>query len=223
MGLEWSHIDATPDRLLITQRAMLANQQIDGLRHRDPCVPRLAADRLWTASEVAERTRVGLPTVSKLLKKLQRSGLVVSTRGSHGGYQLARPRARSPRRTSWTPWRGRSPSRNAVASTAPAGSNRIAASDTPGSGSMPRSVARSSDISLAQLAGMERGVMATIPLTRLGARDARLNDKRYSHGQPTASRSHTRSSRRPEIPSRIRHRHRSPTPFRPVSTRTSFA
>ena len=46
--------------------------------------------RLWTAAEVAERTRVGLPTVSKLLKKLQRSGLVTSTRGSHGGYQLAR-------------------------------------------------------------------------------------------------------------------------------------
>lgn len=48
-------------------------------------------ERLWTAAEVAERTRVGLPTVSKLLKKLQRSGLVVSTRGSHGGYQLASP------------------------------------------------------------------------------------------------------------------------------------
>ena len=47
------------------------------------------ADRQWTAAEVAERTRVGLPTVSKLLKKLQRSGLVTSTRGSHGGYKLA--------------------------------------------------------------------------------------------------------------------------------------
>ncbi|WP_129642876.1 SUF system Fe-S cluster assembly regulator [Peristeroidobacter agariperforans] len=46
-------------------------------------------DRLWTATEVAEATHIGLPTVSKLLKKLQRSGLVVSTRGSHGGYQLA--------------------------------------------------------------------------------------------------------------------------------------
>jgi len=50
-----------------------------------------APERLWTAAEVAERTRVGLPTVSKLLKKLQRSGLVISTRGSHGGYQLALP------------------------------------------------------------------------------------------------------------------------------------
>ena len=48
-------------------------------------------ERLWTATEVAEATRVGLPTVSKLLKKLQRSGLVTSARGSHGGYQLAEP------------------------------------------------------------------------------------------------------------------------------------
>jgi len=47
--------------------------------------------RVWTASEVAGCTRIGLPTVSKLLKKLQRSGLVTSTRGSHGGYQLALP------------------------------------------------------------------------------------------------------------------------------------
>ncbi len=48
-------------------------------------------DRLQTASEVAERTRLGLPTVSKLLKGLHRAGLVASLRGSHGGYQLARP------------------------------------------------------------------------------------------------------------------------------------
>ncbi|HEY6643627.1 SUF system Fe-S cluster assembly regulator [Povalibacter sp.] len=43
------------------------------------------------AAEVAERTRIALPTVSKVLKSLQRSGLVMSTRGSHGGYQLAKP------------------------------------------------------------------------------------------------------------------------------------
>ena len=49
-------------------------------------------DRLWTASEVAERTHVGLPTVSKLLKKLQRSGLVVSARGQPWGLS-ARARA----------------------------------------------------------------------------------------------------------------------------------
>ncbi len=53
----------------------------------------LAAEphRSLAAAEVAERTHIGLPTVSKLLKKLQRSGLVISTRGSLGGYQLARP------------------------------------------------------------------------------------------------------------------------------------
>ena len=47
-----------------------------------------------TAADVAERTRIGLPTVSKLLKSLQRGGLVASTRGSCGGYQLARPATR---------------------------------------------------------------------------------------------------------------------------------
>jgi len=49
------------------------------------------SERLLTATELAERTRIGLPTVSKLLKTLHRGGLVSSTRGSHGGYQLAKP------------------------------------------------------------------------------------------------------------------------------------
>jgi len=44
-----------------------------------------------TAADVAQRTRIGLATVSKLLKSLQRGGLVTSTRGSYGGYHLARP------------------------------------------------------------------------------------------------------------------------------------
>ena len=43
------------------------------------------------ATEVAERTRLGLPTVSKLLKSLHRAGLVNSARGIKGGYELARP------------------------------------------------------------------------------------------------------------------------------------
>jgi len=53
----------------------------------------LAAEpaRLQTATEIAERTHVSAPTVSKLLKQLQRSQLVVSLRGLHGGYRLARP------------------------------------------------------------------------------------------------------------------------------------
>jgi FeS assembly SUF system regulator len=45
---------------------------------------------LTTCSAVAEATRLGQPTVSKLLKLLVRSGLVVSVRGPQGGYALAR-------------------------------------------------------------------------------------------------------------------------------------
>jgi FeS assembly SUF system regulator len=46
---------------------------------------------LQTAAALAEQTRIAPPTVSKLLKQLHRAGLVTSTRGLHGGYQLARP------------------------------------------------------------------------------------------------------------------------------------
>jgi FeS assembly SUF system regulator len=48
-------------------------------------------DRVQTATALAEQTRIAAPTVSKLLKQLQRAGLVVSNRGLHGGYQLSRP------------------------------------------------------------------------------------------------------------------------------------
>jgi FeS assembly SUF system regulator len=47
--------------------------------------------RVQTAASLAEQSRIAAPTVSKLLKQLQRAGLVTSTRGLHGGYQLARP------------------------------------------------------------------------------------------------------------------------------------
>jgi FeS assembly SUF system regulator len=52
----------------------------------------LAADRSrqLNAGTLAERTHIAAPTVSKLLKQLHRAGLVTSTRGTHGGYQLAR-------------------------------------------------------------------------------------------------------------------------------------
>jgi len=49
--------------------------------------------RLQTAAALAEQTRIAPPTVSKLLKQLHRAGLVASTRGLRGGYQLARPAA----------------------------------------------------------------------------------------------------------------------------------
>lgn len=50
-------------------------------------------ERVHTAAAIAARTRIAAPTVSKVLKQLQRAGLVASTRGLHGGYQLARPPA----------------------------------------------------------------------------------------------------------------------------------
>jgi len=48
-------------------------------------------ERVQTAASLAAQTHIAAPTVSKLLKQLQRAGLVSSTRGLHGGYQLARP------------------------------------------------------------------------------------------------------------------------------------
>ncbi len=50
-------------------------------------------DQVRTAAALAERTRIAGPTVSKLLKQLHKAGLLSSTRGLHGGYQLARPPA----------------------------------------------------------------------------------------------------------------------------------
>ena len=50
-------------------------------------------ERVRTATALAEETHIAAPTVSKLLKQLQRAGLVTSTRGLHGGYQLSRPAA----------------------------------------------------------------------------------------------------------------------------------
>jgi len=44
-----------------------------------------------TAAELAVATHVSAPTVSKLLKQLQRAQLVTSVRGLKGGYRLARP------------------------------------------------------------------------------------------------------------------------------------
>jgi len=43
-----------------------------------------------SAAEVAAATGIALPTVSKLLKELGKAEIVISTRGSHGGYRLAR-------------------------------------------------------------------------------------------------------------------------------------
>lgn len=47
-------------------------------------------NRVCSASDVAQETRVALPTVQKLLKGLARGELVRSVRGADGGYVLAR-------------------------------------------------------------------------------------------------------------------------------------
>jgi FeS assembly SUF system regulator len=47
-------------------------------------------DRHRAAAELAERTRLSRPTVSKVLKELQRAGMVISSLGAQGGYRLAR-------------------------------------------------------------------------------------------------------------------------------------
>lgn len=46
--------------------------------------------RLFSACDMAEATGLGPATVSKLMKCLAREGLLVSHRGTHGGYRLAR-------------------------------------------------------------------------------------------------------------------------------------
>jgi FeS assembly SUF system regulator len=45
---------------------------------------------LYNAAAIAEATGINLPTVSKLLKLLNEEKLLCSTRGTHGGYRLAR-------------------------------------------------------------------------------------------------------------------------------------
>jgi FeS assembly SUF system regulator len=50
----------------------------------------LEPDASWTARQLADKSGLPLPTVSKLLKKLSRGGLLTSERGSTGGYRLSR-------------------------------------------------------------------------------------------------------------------------------------
>jgi len=51
----------------------------------------LAHGGLYTAPQLATQTRVPLSIVTKILKRLVRTGLLVSHRGVKGGYSLARP------------------------------------------------------------------------------------------------------------------------------------
>lgn len=43
-----------------------------------------------SAPDLAETTRLPLPTVTKILKSLARAGILESVRGAHGGYRLTR-------------------------------------------------------------------------------------------------------------------------------------
>lgn len=54
------------------------------------CFARSGPRSLRTARDLAMESRLPLPTVSKLLKQLLQSGLLVSYRGIQGGYRLAR-------------------------------------------------------------------------------------------------------------------------------------
>lgn len=123
--------------------------------------------RLWTAAEVAECTHVGLPTVSKLLKKLQRNGLVVSTRGSHGGYQLAAPAGEITAARILEALEGPF----AITECSGPHSNcgiepncRVGHAWQRVNGAIRRAL---TDVSLAQLAGIERSTSTTVPLTRV--------------------------------------------------------
>ncbi|NLW96989.1 SUF system Fe-S cluster assembly regulator [Luteimonas wenzhouensis] len=50
-------------------------------------------EAVLSAAELAERSGLEVPTVSKLLKPLAQAGLVEGFRGVRGGYRLARPPA----------------------------------------------------------------------------------------------------------------------------------
>ncbi len=53
------------------------------------CLAEAKAD-VMSAQQLAERARLEVPTVSKLLKQLAHADLVESRRGVNGGYRLAR-------------------------------------------------------------------------------------------------------------------------------------
>ena len=47
-------------------------------------------DSVWSASDLADKTGLPVPTVSKVLKQLARAGILQTKRGATGGYRLAR-------------------------------------------------------------------------------------------------------------------------------------
>ncbi len=51
---------------------------------------RIPQEKAYSARELAQESGLPLPVVSKILKGLAREKLLVSERGAHGGYRLAR-------------------------------------------------------------------------------------------------------------------------------------
>lgn len=124
-------------------------------------------DQQLAAAEVAERTRIALPTVSKLLKTLQRAGLVISTRGSHGGYQLARPASEITAARILDALEGPMAITECSGEHSSCGlesSCRVGHVWQRVNGAIRRAL---NDVTLAQLAGIERSSTTTIPLTRI--------------------------------------------------------
>ena len=125
-------------------------------------------ETVTSAAELAERSGLEPTTVSKLLKKLQRSGLVVSTRGSHGGYQLARPPGEITAARILDALEGPFAITECSGQHSTCGleSNcRVGHAWQRVNGAIRRAL---TDISLAQLAGIERTTSTTVPLSRLG-------------------------------------------------------
>ena len=73
----------------IVVMARLAELQLEGGADGDV----RSGDATRNARELADETQLPPPAVSKILKSLARSGLLLSQRGSKGGYSLARPPA----------------------------------------------------------------------------------------------------------------------------------
>ena len=76
-------LSKTTDYGIVLMAQLASEEPADG------AAARRAAAR--NARELAERSDLPMPMVSKILKGLAREGLLVSQRGSKGGYQLARP------------------------------------------------------------------------------------------------------------------------------------
>jgi FeS assembly SUF system regulator len=125
-------------------------------------------ERMLTAGEVADRTKIGLPTVSKLLKKLQRAGLVASARGSHGGYQLSRPASEITAAHILDALEGPfalTECSGEHSSCGIAGNCRVGHVWQRVNSAIRRAL---TDITLAQLSGIERSHVTSVPLTRIG-------------------------------------------------------